>query len=88
MHRIFGVEGKVGRPDEKKERTLKVLGSSIHGWGLFSSVDYVRGEIVAEYIGEYISNYVSDVREGMYKRRRLQDYQFRVSRGEGEEGGD
>ena len=66
------------KPSPSKVKTLRVLGSSIHGWGLFCTVGYVRGEIVAEYMGEYITNNISDVREEEYARRKLQDYQFRI----------
>uniref|UniRef100_A0A7S1BN14 [histone H3]-lysine(4) N-trimethyltransferase n=1 Tax=Corethron hystrix TaxID=216773 RepID=A0A7S1BN14_9STRA len=57
---------------------LSVRGSAIHGWGLFADRSYAVGDVVAEYIGEYVNNRVADVRERMYRRRRIQDYQFRV----------
>lgn len=61
------------------EAMVSVKGSGIHGWGLFSDHPFEKGDIVAEYLGEYISDAVADVREKYYRKRRIQDYQFRVS---------
>ena len=61
------------------KKTLRVSGSTIHGWGLFATEKYSKGEIVAEYIGEYVRNKTADAREEVYKARRIQDYLFRVT---------
>jgi len=65
----------IGSVDTEK---VSVRGSQIHGWGLFADYPFKKGEVVAEYIGEYISNAVADAREKYYRKRRIQDYQFRV----------
>jgi SET domain-containing protein len=43
--------------------SLEILPSSIHGFGLFTTVDIPAGSIVTEYIGEVIRNKVADLRE-------------------------
>jgi len=62
-----------------RDKSVSVRGSRIHGWGLYTDHPFKKGEIVAEYVGEYVGNQVADTREKMYRRMRIQDYQFRVS---------
>uniref|UniRef100_A0A7R9VS13 [histone H3]-lysine(4) N-trimethyltransferase n=1 Tax=Pseudictyota dubia TaxID=2749911 RepID=A0A7R9VS13_9STRA len=62
-----------------RDKSVSVRGSRIHGWGLYTDHPFRKGEIVAEYVGEYVSNAVADAREKMYRRMRIQDYQFRVN---------
>jgi len=62
-----------------RDKSVSVRGSRIHGWGLYTDHPFKKGEIVAEYVGEFVGNAVADAREKMYRRMRIQDYQFRVS---------
>ena len=62
-----------------RDESVSIRGSNVHGWGLYAEHAFKAGEVVAEYLGEYISHAVADKREIMYRDRRIQDYQFRVS---------
>jgi hypothetical protein len=63
--------------------SLEILPSSIHGFGLFTTVDVPTGSIVAEYIGEIIRNKVADIREDEYERRGIGScYMFRLNEDE------
>lgn len=60
--------------------SLEILSSSIHGFGLFTTVDVPQGSIVAEYIGEVIRNKVADLREEEYENSGIGScYMFRLN---------
>jgi hypothetical protein len=46
---------------------VEVRRSHIHGWGLFTKVDFKRGDILVEYMGEVIRQCVADRREKKYE---------------------
>ena len=60
--------------------SLEILSSSIHGFGLFTTVDVPQGAIVTEYIGEVIRNKVADLREEEYENSGIGScYMFRLN---------
>jgi hypothetical protein len=53
--------------------------SNIHGFGLFATQKYERGDIVIEFIGEIIRSSIADIREKTYEKRGMGScYMFRV----------
>jgi hypothetical protein len=47
---------------------LEVKKSRIHGWGLFSKINYEKDDVIIEYIGEKIRTIVADERELNYEK--------------------
>lgn len=46
---------------------LEVRKSRIHGWGLYSKINYERDDVIVEYIGEKVRQVVADRREANYE---------------------
>ncbi|KAL7672577.1 hypothetical protein ACOME3_007461 [Neoechinorhynchus agilis] len=64
---------------KNKPWRLELGRSRIHGWGLFTSEEIGKEEIVIEYMGEQIRESVANVRETEYEKRGIgHSYMFRV----------
>lgn len=59
--------------------SVAVHGSKTHGMGLYAEQTFKAGDIVGEYVGEYVAAHVADLREKLYRKQRIQDYQFRLN---------
>lgn len=46
---------------------LEVKKSRIHGWGLFSKINYEKDDVIIEYIGEKVRQIIADYREINYE---------------------
>lgn len=51
------------------DRALVVSSSSIHGCGLFTLIDLVKGQMIIEYKGEVIRPCLTDKREEIYEKQ-------------------
>jgi histone-lysine N-methyltransferase SETD1 len=63
------------------EQTLVVRRSHIHGWGLFTKVDFPEDGMIVEYMGETIRQCVADKREKEYEVTGMGScYMFRLDK--------
>jgi histone-lysine N-methyltransferase SETD1 len=62
---------------------LEVKKSRIHGWGLFSKINYEKDDVIIEYIGEKIRQIIADYREINYEKEGVGScYLFRLDKDE------